>query len=503
MSQTVSDAKASNLGSTRRWGSLAVLLGAMTMITFVATIANVATPSITAGLGASPAALSWALSGYQVAYGLSLVTAGRLGDRFGHKWIFVLGLAGYIVAATVSAIAPTELTFVAARLIQGLLGGFVVAPIFAFIQLLFVGSSRVLAFGYLSALIGLSALVGPLLGGEIIDTVGLVEGWRWALALAVPIGIVTLILAFPVLPRTESMVEGKFDVVGMVFLSGVVVGFLAPLVQVTSGTLPDWSWMSFLAALVLAVAFVLWERYLERRGGLPLIPAGYFRDLNFSAGLVVSILTFAAFTSSIYITLSVLWQSGREETAFSAALLTLPFSLGGVVGGLLSEKIAERCGRWTVPLSLAALTSGYIWTYLALTVNPDIGLVALMIPLLLSGFGSGVFVAPNVSSILSGVKDRDAGAGGGMTVTSQRVGAALGSAIIFIVVSRPGPEGPTDFSPSVNFDNGVDGVLFCTVLGGAALVLSVFINLVTRRRRASTVGLSEAEAKVVEVTGSN
>ena len=502
MSRTLDDSPiAAAAAPPGRWSTLAVLLGGMTMITFVGTTANVATASLTASLGASAAAVSWAVSGYQVAYGLGLVPAGRIGDRYGHKWVFVAGVAGYVVMATIASFSTTELMLVTTRLLQGVMGGFVVAPIFAMIQLQFAGSARVRAFGVLSAVIGGAALVAPIIGGAIIDSIGLADGWRWAFALAVPIGLVTLIAAIPVLTPTKAQALSRFDVVGMLLLFGVIVAFLVPLVQIVDANIPAWSWISFALSVALAFAFAWWERRIERAGGIPLVPVSYFRQVNFSAGLLVSLLTFAAFTSSIYITLSVLWQSGREESAAAAGLLTLPLSLGSVIGGLAAERMTALLGRWTVPVSLVTLAGGYFATYALLASDPQASMLAVMIPLMIAGLGSGVFVAPNVSSILAKVDARDAGSAGGLNVTAQRIGAALGSAIIFIVISRPGAGGPTDFGPTAMFDNGLFGVLVCAILSTVALALSFVVAFSTGSAKKSPSS-SPAAAHIEEVAGS-
>lgn len=469
----------------QHWFPLGILLTAFAMLLVGVTISHIATPSITAGLKASPAALSWALSGYLLAYALSLVPAGRLGDKYGHKAIFIGGVALYVATGVAASLSANEVQLVVARVFQGAVGGFVVAPIFGFIQILFTGTRRVHAFGLMMAISGIAALIGPILGGQIIDFVGMENGWRFALLGGLPLGVLALVLAVPYLPRTTGQPQGRFDVAGMLLLAGIVSGFLVPVLQVTNGGLPGWSAYSFLGAGALTLLFIGWELRLERLQRFPLIPLSYFKRATFSMGLFIGVLAFASFTSSIYIALAVLWQAGRGESALQAALVTLPFSLGAIIGGFIAERVTAAFGRWAMSVSLAALVLGYFMTYAVLDAAPGVHMVILVAPLLIAGIGSGVFYAPNITSIVSSVRQRDAGAAGGMAVMVQRAGASLGSALVFIAIAQPGPGGPADFGAQAMTGNGIASVLVCTWLAAAALVFSLILALATRQAPAA------------------
>ncbi|GAA3676650.1 MFS transporter [Arthrobacter ginkgonis] len=451
----------------------------MAMILIGATISNVAVPSITEGLGASPAAISWVVSGYMIGYALGLVPAGRLGDRYGHKWVFILGLIAYMVTALVASFSFSELQLVVSRVVQGFAGGFVIAPLYAYIQILFTGAARLRAFAIFTVVTGAAALVGPLIGGQIIDMVGMAQGWRFALTAGLPLGALALVAAFPLVPQTRNLTRGRFDFVGMFLLAVVVVGFIAPFIQVTDAGLPEWATASFSTAAVLAVVFAFWIRHRERRDAFPLVPFSFFTRPTFSIGMVVMFLAFAAFTSAIYIALSVLWQAGRGESALMAAMVTLPFSLGSILGGFMAEHTTKLFGRWALTCSLILLVVGLYTTYLTLQTDAQSHLVALVLPLLIAGMGSGIFVAPCMDTVLNGIHEKDAGAAGGFSVTVQRTGAAFGMALVFIAVSQPGPDG--SFTPEVMTHDGIVAVLICAALLSVALLLSVVTALATPR----------------------
>lgn len=468
-----------------RWLALTVLLLALAMALVDITVVNLALPSITAGLGASESTLSWVVAGYVLAYGVALVPAGRLGDRYGHKWVFVAGVALYVATGLACALATNQLMLVSGRVLHGLAGGLMVPPVTALIQLTFTGVSRVRAFGLFSATTGAASLIGPVVGGWALDTAGETNGWRWAMSVGLPLGVLALALAVPLLPPLRGETHGRFDIVGMVLLSLTLLGFLLPLIQTEGGSLPAWAPEVFAGAAALAVAFVLWQRHRERTGALPLLPVSLFRRPSFSLGLLMATLAFASFTSSIYIAMSTLWQSGRGETAVAAALVMLPFAVGSVVGGGVGDRLGLLFGRWTVTAALAVLLAGLTTTWVVVLISPEISAAGLAMPLFVAGVGTCAFIALNMHSVLADVPDRDTGAAGGMIITAQRVGAALGGAVIIMLVSRPDATG--GFDNPTNVANGIDGVLACAVFSGAALLVAAAATVLVRKRATAAV----------------
>ena len=172
------------------WRILAVVLVGSFMAVLDTTIVNVALPSIATGVRASSDGLEWVVSGYALAFGLALVPAGRLGDRFGYKQVFVAGLALFTLASVACGVSQNTTELVAARLVQGLAAGVYYPAISATIQRLFTGRDRSRAFGYLGGVVGISTAVGPVLGGVLIQTIGIHDGWRWVFLINLFLGLV-------------------------------------------------------------------------------------------------------------------------------------------------------------------------------------------------------------------------------------------------------------------------------------------------------------------------
>ncbi|MES2172141.1 MAG: MFS transporter, partial [Actinomycetota bacterium] len=210
--------------STRRaWGALAVLLIGMFMSLLDTTIVNVALQSIRTGIKADEATLAWIISGYALAFGLALIPAGRIGDRFGHKWVFFTGLALFTVASLAAGLSQNSGELIVARVVQGLGGGIFFPPVTAFIQLLFPPMKRGAAFGIMGAVIGISSALGPVVGGLIIQALGDANGWRYIFFVNIPIGIGALIAAAIVLPTVVAGVKAAMDFIGLVLLAGSLV----------------------------------------------------------------------------------------------------------------------------------------------------------------------------------------------------------------------------------------------------------------------------------------
>lgn len=417
--------------SRRAWLALSVLLAGMFMSLLDTTIVNVALPTIRTSLDASEATLSWIISGYALAFGLALIPAGRLGDRFGHKWVFVAGLAIFTAASVWCGLAPDSVHLVLARVVQGLGGGIFFPPVQAFVQLLFEPRKRGAAFGIMGAVIGVSSALGPIVGGLIIAALGDETGWRWIFAVNVPIGVLAIIAALLILPAGAEGRRHSADLVGLGLLAASLVALLVPLIEGQQEGWPLWTFVSLGGAVVLLVLFALWERGVAARGGEPLVPPRLFAHPSFTGGAILALVFFAAFTS-IFFTISLLWQAGLGRTALESGLVSVPFAVGNIIGASQSDRLAQRLGRAVLVLGNALLSLGLIAVFLVLVIVPTADLTNwhLLGPLLIAGFGAGLFIAPNVRFIVATVDRPDAGAASGVIGTMQRIGSAIGIAII-------------------------------------------------------------------------
>jgi EmrB/QacA subfamily drug resistance transporter len=416
----------------RTWLALAVLILGVAMALLDTTIVNVALPTIRTSIDASEATLSWIISGYALAYGLALIPAGRIGDRIGHKWVFIFGLSLFTVASLACGLAQTDTQLIVFRVIQGLAGGIFFPPVTALMQLMFPPRVRGKAFAILGATIGFSTALGPLVGGLLIQWLGEAEGWRSIFFVNIPLGIIAVIAAFALLPKIVEGAEAKgIDLLGFLLLSGSLVAILVPLIQGQDEGWPLWTYLSIAGGVVLLVLFALWELWVAKRGKTPLVPPHLFSHLQFTGGAILALVYFAAFTS-IFFTISIFWQAGLDHTALEAGLVSIPFALGSIVGASQSDRLSERLGRTVLIIGTGMVAVGLIalWLVLLLVPAPDLTSWDLLGPLLVAGVGSGLFIAPNAQFIVATVDRPEAGAASGVIGTMQRIGSAIGIAVI-------------------------------------------------------------------------
>ncbi|HEV7742822.1 MAG TPA: MFS transporter [Pseudolysinimonas sp.] len=432
----------------RSWFAFAVLILGIAMALIDTTIVNVALPVIRESLKADEATLSWIISGYALAYGLALIPAGRIGDRIGHKPVFIVGLVIFTGASLWAGLANDSASLIVARVVQGLGGGIFFPAVTAFIQLMFPGRARGRAFAIMGATIGFSTALGPIVGGLLIQWLGDADGWRSIFFVNLPFGVIAVIAALMLLP---SGAEGKSatgaDLVGLVLLAGGLVAILVPLIQ---GEQAGWPWETYVSmagGLVLLVLFALWEIWVARRGKSPLVPPHLFSHASFTGGTILALVYFAAFTS-IFFTISIFWQAGLGHTALESGLVSIPFAIGSIIGASQSNRLAERLGRTTLSIGTGMVAIGLIALWLVLLLIPasDLTNWELLVPLLVAGVGSGLFIAPNAQFIVATVDRAEAGAASGVIGTVQRIGSAIGIAVIGSVFfgNLPASFAPTD-----------------------------------------------------------
>ena len=398
------------------------------------TIVTVALPTIRTGLHASPAALEWVVSAYALAYGLTLIPAGRAGDRFGHKPLFLTGLTIFTLASVACGLSQNQGEIVAARAIQGIGAGIFYPAIAATIQLSFTGSQRSKAFSALGATIGVSIALGPVLGGLIIAGAGARDGWRWVFLVNLFIGAVALPMAAWQLPRARSRIRRQFDPAGLCLLSAGLLLLLIPLVEGEQAGWPAWCYASFGGCVAAFALLAWWEVRAGRRGADPLLKPSLLAQSSFSAGAIFAVVYFAGFTS-VFFTISILWQEGLARSALMTGLIAVPFSFGSLASAAISDKLSARMGRMVlitgctmvgIGLALAALV-----VHLTAPLPDGWYLVG---PLLLAGLGNGMVIAPNQDFVLARVPTQDAGTASGILSTAQRLGSAIGIAVIGTVL---------------------------------------------------------------------
>ena len=414
----------------RRWKILSVslLVGFMSLLDV--TIVNVAIPSIRAGLDTSAGAVQWVVSGYALAFGLTLVAGGRLGDAHGRRALMTWGLVGFVVSSAAVGLATNATWIVVARLVQGASAGFLTPQNSGLIQQYFRGPERGRAFGLFGFTVSVATATGPLIGGGIIALLGPEQGWRWLFLVNVPIGLVALLLIRRLVPAdtTDPEADTRIDVTGAALLGLTVLAVLYPLVSVESGA--TWPLVLLPAVPLLAWAFVRWERRTSAAGRPPLLDVGLLRRIpGYADGLAVGTLYFTGFTG-VFLVLSVHLQEGRDLSALQTALLLTPFALGAAGSSLVAGRLVSRIGRSITLLALGVMMTG---TALSawLVAQPTSHLWWTLAPaMLLAGVGGGGVISPNFTLTLADVPPAMGGAAGGALQTGQRIGSALGAALL-------------------------------------------------------------------------
>jgi EmrB/QacA subfamily drug resistance transporter len=414
-----------------RWAALVVLLTGAFLAPLDFFIVNVATPSITTGLGARAADAQLVISGYAVVYAVFLITGGRLGDIFGRKSIFLIGLSGFALASAFCGLAWSPLTLILARLLQGLAAAAMAPQALASIHALFPARERARALSIYGVALGLSSIVGQLLGGALVgaDIGGL--GWRLIFLINVPIAIVAFVAAIPLLRETIGQHRPRLDFGGVVLSSVALMVFVLPLVE---GRERGWPWWSIVLLLTTPVFVELFRRYevrLAKAGGDPLVPMEIFQSSGLLRGLGAIMMLYAMAT--FFLTYSIYLQAALGFTAFQAGLAILPFSAGFLTASSFSPLFGRWMGTSTPSLAFVLSAGGAVATALVAASFPAATIPPwpLMMPaLVLIGLGMGLSIPTMMRVIIERVDPNRAGLVGGMFNSTLQVSAAVGMAVL-------------------------------------------------------------------------
>ena len=406
-----------------------VLMVATFMDLMDSTITNVALPTIGKNLGATPEQLEWTVAGYVIAFATLLITGGRLGDIFGHRRIFVIGIVGFTLASLGAALSQTGDLLVAARVLQGGFAGIMMPQVLSSVQVMFAPEERAPVLGIIGSLSALGAVGGLILGGWLVTADLLGMGWCSIFLVNVPIGVVLVVAALLFVPRSRSEHPLRPDLVG-VLLGGL--GVFLVVFPLTDGRAAGWAWwiwaMLITSPFVIA-AFVWQQGRMLKAHRAPLLPLPLFRDRGFASGQLVQVLSSIGNGGYVLILLYYV-QSALGFTALAAGLTLLPFALGSMAAAPLAILATKRIGKWAVLLGglvqAAALTwvMWTIWTAGAALTGWDV-----TAPLTLVGAGMMTLIMPLTSITLESVPTPDAGAASGTLTTFGQIGMVLGVAL--------------------------------------------------------------------------
>jgi EmrB/QacA subfamily drug resistance transporter len=450
------------------WGALLVLIAGIFIVTLDFFIVNVAIPATQADLHASSSAVQFVVAGYGLSLAALLITAGRLGDLYGRRRLFTLGLGLFTLASAACGAAPTAGVLIAARVVQGGAAALMLPQALGIIQVTYSGEKLTKAFKAYGLAIGLGAVFGQLIGGALIkaDVFGL--GWRSIFLINIPVGIAAVAGALRLLP--ESRADGastRIDALGTVLVSLGLVAIVLPLVEGQQQGWPLWTWLCLSAALPLLAGFAYHQRRMTRRGGAPLVHLGLFAERAFSAGIALTVL-FQMTMASFFLVLALYLQDGRGLSALESGAIFLPMGLGYFLGTTHAPRIAARLGRHVLSLGGLVIAAGY--GALALVVHGigNHGAVTWVIPaFLVAGYGMGIYIVPSTPIILAGVEPEHAASASGILSTAQQAGGAIGVAVIGVVFYNTLGSHPVPAHIPHAFGNGLE-LLVALSLGVAA-----------------------------------
>jgi EmrB/QacA subfamily drug resistance transporter len=415
----------------RQWLALAIVLCGSFLTFFDSFVVNVAVPTLQRELGASFAQVQFVIAGYSLSYAVALVTGGRLGDIYGRKRMFMLGMAGFIAASVFCGLAPTAPVLIGARIAQGLAGAVMTPQVLAIIQVTFAPESRGRALAAFGMVAALTSLVGLVLGGLLIRTDLFGLSWRFVFLVNLPIGLVALGAAAVLLTESRSATALRLDAGGVGLITLALLLLVYPLVQGRDAGWP--AWLSLLASFPALALFLLYERRIMARGGSPLVLLRLFRQRAFIAGLLVALPSSAAVASYVF-ALALYLQLGLHYSPLAAGLVLAPSSGGFLIAALAGVGLGRRLGNRLI--ALASALSMVAWTLIATITLIDVEaplLLPLGLAIAVSGFSVGSATPRLIGAVLAGIDRDDAGSASGVLTTCQQIGTVLGVALIGVV----------------------------------------------------------------------
>lgn len=465
----------------RPWPALWSLVIGFFMILIDTTIVSVANPSIMEGLNADMNSVIWVTSAYLLAYAVPLLITGRLGDRFGPKKLYLAGLVVFTLASLWCGLSGDVEMLIVARVFQGFGAALMTPQTMAVITRIFPPDRRGAAMGIWGATAGVATLVGPILGGVLVDGLG----WEWIFFINVPVGIIGFVLALRYVPALSTHPH-RFDIPG-VLLSAV--GLFLLVFGIQEGETYDWGtiagpitvWGLIISGIAVLAVFVVWQHVNK---GEPLLPLSLFRDRNFSLaniGITTVGFTVTAFT----LPLIFYFQMVRGLTPTQSALMMVPMAL--ISGGLapLVGKVIDRVNpRFIATTGLVLMSVALFWN--ALLMHPDTPIWLFLLPSAVLGFANAGIWAPLSSTATRNLPPRQAGAGSGVYNTTRQIGAVLGSSAIAVLIQArlaaelPATPGGAGEAGPLSFAGALPDALhegFSTAMGQSILLPAAVILL--------------------------
>jgi EmrB/QacA subfamily drug resistance transporter len=439
---------------------------ALFMTTLDNLVVTTALPVIRNDLHASLSGLEWTVNAYTLTFAVLLITGAALGDRFGRRRMFVIGLAIFTGGSAAAALAPSIDVLIAARAVQGL-GGAIVLPLtLTILSAAVPAERRGLVLGAWGGISGLAVAMGPLVGGAVVEGIS----WQWIFWLNVPIGLVLIPLAYFRLRETYGP-NDALDLPGVGLASAGLFGIVWGLVR---GNQVGWGSPeiigSLLLGLVVLALFVLWELRAEQ----PMLPLRFFRSRTFSAANIASFLMFFGMFGSIFL-LAQFFQTVQGYSPLQAGLRVLPWTAMPIFVAPLAGALSDRIGgRPLMATGLALQAVGLGW--IAFVSTPTVAYSELVTPFILSGVGMALYFAPVANVVLSAVKPEEEGQASGANNAIRELGGVFGVAVLASVFAHYGGYG--------SGQSFVDGLTPAIYVGAALVAAGAVASLgIARKRR--------------------
>jgi EmrB/QacA subfamily drug resistance transporter len=410
------------------WAILLTLSLGFFMTLLDLTIVNIAIPSMIDKLDASLDEVLWVVNAYILVLAVLLITAGRLGDLWGKKNLFIAGVALFPLSSLACGISQDPAQLIAARGVQGLGAALLMPQTMSMIISVFPPERRGAALGVWGAVAGVSTIAGPTVGGLLVTSLD----WRWIFFVNLPIGVLVLAMAVPILPGHTRTVRHRFDAVGVLLASASLFCLTFAL---TEGQKYEWNegiWGLIAAGIALFVIFVVHQR--GKQDGEPLVPFSLFKDRNFTVLNVVGA-TVSVGMIGMFLPMTIYLQSVLGFSALKAGLVMAPSSVVSMFLAPLAGRLSDRIGgKFILMTGLTLYALGMMWIVLVAEVGT--GWTAFVPALVVAGAGIGGVFAPMATEATRNVPPRLAGAASGVNNTIRQVGSVLGSAAVGAVLQN-------------------------------------------------------------------
>lgn len=422
----------------RRWLALTVLLIGAFLPILDFTIVNLALPSIRQSLGATSAQVQFVISAYAASYAVMLITGGRLGDLFGRRRMFLIGVAGFSLASLVCGVASTASMLISGRVLQAFMATFMAPQVLASIRILFPGPEQTRALALYGATFGLANISGQLLGGFLVFAHPFGFGWQAIFFVNIPIGIVAFAGGVCLVQESRSLQARRLDFLGVFLLSMSLGCLVYPLIEGREQGWPRWMiWMGGLSILAL-LGFIRYETRLSAQNMDPLVEFSLFRSRRYTLGIVMGLLFYML--SAFYLTFSIYLQAGLGDTPLEAGLQTLPFAATFFLSSIVSASVTRRLGAYALPAGFALQIIGFSIVACSARRQAPVAGEGLA----LAGIGYGIVMPGIIKAVIGDIEERYAGLAAGMVMTALQIGAALGIAIVggsfyISLGAKPGP----------------------------------------------------------------